>query len=147
MASTAIHSSDTPAARADGEVSLVRLYVLRATYLLLIVGIGAMVGPEILSHPIGNRGVIAALLGGIGLLALIGLRHPLQMLPLLMFEFTWKVIWVAAYGLPMWSAGQLTPVASEDLFNTMLGVVLMPLVIPWGYVWRRYVRQPGARWS
>jgi hypothetical protein len=136
---------EVPAAPAD-DVSLVRLYVLRATYLLLIVGIGGMVGPEIFSHPITSRGVIAALLGGVGLLAVIGLRYPLQMLPLLMFELSWKLIWVAAYGLPQWWAGQLTPVTSEDLFNTLFGVILIPLVMPWGHVWRRYARQPGARW-
>lgn len=146
MASTAAQAPETPVTRAEDEVSLVRLYVLRAAYLLLIVGLGGMIVPQIVSHPIVDRGVIAALLGGIWLLAFIGLRHPLQMLPLLMFEFAWKVIWVLAYGLPQWSAGQLTPVTSEDLTNTLVGVVLMPLVIPWGYVWRRYVRQPGARW-
>jgi hypothetical protein len=141
-----MHASEASAPRGEGEVSLVRLYVLRATYLLLIVGIGGMVGPEILNHPVTNRGVIAALLGGFGLLALLGLRYPLQMLPLLMFEFTWKLIWVAAYGVPQWSAGQLTPVTSEDLVNTLVGVILMPLVIPWPYVWRHYVRAPAERW-
>jgi hypothetical protein len=25
-------------------------------------------------------------------------------------------------------------------------VILMPLVIPWSYVWRHYVMRPGARW-
>jgi hypothetical protein len=86
------------------------------------------------------------LLGGVGLLALLGLRYPLQMLPLRMFEFTWKLIWVAAYWVPQWSAGQLTPVTSEDLVNTLVGVILMPLVIPWPYVWRHYVRAPAERW-
>lgn len=146
MASNATHADETPAARADSEVSLTRLYVLRATYLLLIVGLGGMIVPQILSHPIADRGVIAALLGGVWALAFVGLRYPLQMLPLLMFEFVWKVIWVLAYGFPQWSAGRLTPVTSEDLTNTLVGVILMPLVIPWGYVWRRYVRRPAERW-
>lgn len=146
MASNATHAPEMPVTRAEDEVSLVRLYVLRAAYLLLVVGLGGMVVPQIVSHPITDRGVIAALLGGIWLLAFIGLRYPLQMLPLLMFEFAWKAVWVLAYGLPQWSAGQLTPVTSEDLTNTLFGVVLMPLVIPWGYVWRRYVRQPAERW-
>ena len=145
MASTATHAHETSAGT-DGEVSLVRLYVLRATYLLIIVGLGGMIVPQIVSHPIADRGVIAALLGGVWTLAFLGLRYPLQMLPLLMFEFVWKVIWVAAYGLPQWSAGQLTPVTSEDLVNTLFGVILMPLVIPWGYVRRRYVKQPGDHW-
>ncbi len=129
------------------DVSLFRLYLLRATYLLLIVGLGGLIVPQILDHAITSRGIIAALLGGIWILAFLGLRYPLQMLPLLMFEFAWKVIWVVAYGIPQWRADALTPVTSEDLTSTLFGVILMPLVIPWGYVWRRYVVQRGDRWG
>ena len=143
MASVAM---ENPGAVAAEGVSLFRLYVLRAAYALLIVGLGGLIVPQIVSHPITDRGVIAALLGAIWLLAFLGLRYPLQMLPLLLFEFAWKLIWVLAYGLPQWSAGQLTPVTSEDLTNTLVGVILMPLVIPWPYVWRHYVKQPAARW-
>lgn len=146
MASTTTQTHQRPAAQANGEVSLIRLHVLRAAYLLLIVGLGGMIVPQILSHPITDRGIIAALLGGVWALAFLGLRYPLQMLPLLMFEFAWKAIWLAAYGLPSWSAGQLTPVTADDLTNTLFGVILMPLVIPWAYVWRHYVKRPGDRW-
>ena len=146
MASIATQRRDTATAAAGEEVSLLRLYILRAAYLLLIVGLGAMIVPDIISHPIGERGVIAALLGAIWLLAFAGLLHPVRMLPLLLFEFAWKLIWVLAYGLPQWSAGRLTPVTADDLTNTMVGVVLMPLVIPWPYVWRHYVRAPADRW-
>jgi hypothetical protein len=131
---------------AEPAVSLRRLYILRAGYALLVVGLGAMMLPEIQSHEITSRGVIPALLGAVWLLALLGLRYPLQMLPVLMFEFAWKAIWMIAYGLPQWSAGRLPPTFAEDFFNIAFGVVLMPLVIPWGYVWRRYVRRPGDRW-
>ena len=80
-------------------------------------------------------------------LAFLGLRYPLEMLPLLMFEFVWKAVWMIAYGLPQWSSGQLPPTFAEDSFNIGFGVILMPLVIPWGYVWRHYVKRPGARWQ
>ena len=146
MASIAAQAGEMPEARAEDGVSFIRLYILRAAYLLLIVGLGGLIVPQIVSHPISDRGVIAALLGAIWALALIGLRYPLQMLPLLMFEFAWKLIWMIAYGLPQWSAGQLPPTFADDFFNIAFGVILMPLVIPWGYVWRHYVKQPGARW-
>jgi len=48
------------------------------------------------------------------LLAFVGLRYPLQMLPLLMFEFVWKAIWLITFGLPQWSSGQLPPTFAED---------------------------------
>ena len=135
-------STTTP----ESEVSLVRLYVLRATYLLLVVGLGAMIVPVLLSHDPMARGVIPSLLGAVWVLAFAGLRYPLQMLPLLMFEFVWKTIWLIAFGLPQWSSGQLPPTFAEDFVNILSGVILMPLVIPWGYVYRHYVKQRATRW-
>ena len=146
MASTAASLSPPPERAAESEVSLVRLYVLRAMYLVLAIGLGAMIVPEIVSHPLASRGVIVSLLGAVWLLAFLGLRYPLEMLPLLMFELGWKSIWMIAYGLPQWSAGQLPPTFAEDFFNIGFGMILMPLVIPWTYVWRHYIKQPGARW-
>jgi hypothetical protein len=146
MASMSATFSPLSGDTAEDEVSLLRVYVLRAMYLLLVIGLGAMIVPDIVSHRLLDRGVIASLLGCVWLLAFIGLRHPLRMLPLLMFEFGWKAIWMIAYGLPQWSAGQFPPTFAEDFFNIGFGVILVPLVIPWGYVWRHYAKQPGARW-
>ena len=144
MASTV--ATDLPiASRSGQEVPLWRLYVLRAMYLVLVVGLGSLIVPELLSHELTSRGVIPSLLGAVCLLAFLGLRYPLQMLPLLMFELAWKSIWMIAYGLPQWSAGRYPPTFAEDSFNIALGAVLL-LVIPWGYVWRHYVKQPGDRW-
>ena len=146
MASTAA-SGSPPAADIDrGDVSLLRLYVLRATYLLLIVGLGAVNVPELISHDPAARGVIPSVLGGIWLLAFIGLRYPLQMLPLLLFEFAWKTIWLFDYGVPQWSSGHMPPTWAEDFKAIAAGVILMPIVIPWGYVWRHYVKAPAERW-
>lgn len=138
--------NESKLANAAQEVSLVRLYVLRATYLLLVIGLGGMIVPDILSHPVISRGVIPSLLCGVWVLAFVGLKYPLQMLPLLLFEFAWKSIWMVAYGLPQWAGHHLPPTFADDVFAIGLGVILMPLVIPWGYVYRHYVRQPGARW-
>ena len=129
-----------------GEVSLLRLYVLRATYLVLVVGLGAMIVPVLFDHEPMSRGVIPSLLGAVWLLAFVGLRYPLQMLPLLVFEFVWKMIWLIAFGLPQWSSGQLPPTFAEDFKAIAAGVILMPIVIPWGYVYGHYIRQPAARW-
>lgn len=128
------------------ELPLWRLNLLRAMYLVLVVGLGATMVPDIVSHRLTDRGVIASLLGAVWLLAFLGLRYPLQMLPLLLFEFGWKALWMLAYGLPQWASGQRPPTFTEDFFNIALGVILVPLVLPWPYLWRHYVRAPGARW-
>ena len=138
--------ASVPEARdSEDEVSLVRLYVLRATYLVLVVGLGATIVPSLIDHAPMTRGVIPSLLGGVWLLAFLGLRYPLQMLPLLIFEFVWKTVWLLAFGLLQWSAGQMPATFGEDFEAIAMGVILMPIVISWGYVYRHYVKQPGAR--
>ena len=139
-------TNETQQANIAQDVSLARIYVLRATYLLLVVGLGGMIVPDVVSHPVISRGVIPSLLGAVWVLAFVGLKYPLTLLPLLLFEFAWKSIWLLAYGLPQWYAGQLPATFAEDSFNIGFGVILMPLVIPWGYVYRHYVKRPGARW-
>ena len=67
------------------------------------------------------------------------------------FEFVWKSIWVLALGLPLLLSGQLDRNASfggtETLINCLLGIVLVPLVTPWGYVLKHYWKAPGDRWG
>ena len=125
----------------DDEVSRFRLYLLRAAYLLLVVGLGLMIVPVLIRHEPMARGVIPSLLGGVWLLAIVGLFRPLQMLPLLMFELVWKTIWLCAFGLPQWSAGHVPETFAEDIKAIGLGVILMPIVIPWGYMYRHYIKK------
>jgi hypothetical protein len=146
MVSAAVTAPMALPTTVESGVPLARLYVLRAAYLLLVVGLGTMIVPVLLDHEPMARGVIPSLLGAVWVLAFFGLRYPLQMLPLLMFELVWKTIWLIGFGLPQWSSGQLPPTFAEDFQNIVFGVVLMPLVIPWGYVYRHYLRQPATPW-
>jgi hypothetical protein len=125
------------------EVSTVRLYLLRAMYVFMFVGLAIVKWPAILNPPPGlsNAGsVVGSVLGAISLLALLGIRYPVKMLPLLFFEFLWKFIWVLGWGLPPLLTAQLTPEAEQMLISCLVGVVLVPLVMPWGYVFKQYVK-------
>ena len=147
MASSAAAAA-SPAAQESqaNELSLARLYVLRAAYLLIGFAQGSRMLALLIDHEPAARGVIPSLLAAMCLLDLIGLRYPRQMLPLLLFEFAWKALWLAAFGLPQYLSGQGPATFGEDFPAIAFGVVLMPLIIPWPYVWRRYVKQPGDRW-
>src|SRR5690349_12028349 len=128
------------------QVSTVRLNLLRAMYLYMFVGLAVFKWPGILNPPPGlsNAGsVVGSVLGAISLLALLGVRYPLKMLPLLFFEFLWKALWVAGWGLPLALTQQLSPEAQQTLIACLMGVVLVPLVTPWGYVFKQYVQAPG----
>ena len=146
MTATAATVSPAATAHAESEVSLTRLYVLRAMYLLLVIGRGIAFLPQLFGHEPTARGVIPSLLAGVWVLACFGLRYPVQMLPLLLFELVWKTIWLIDYGIPQRMAGVNTATFTEDFKAIMLGPLLLIPIIPWGYVWRRYVRRPGERW-
>lgn len=131
------------------EVSTLRLYLLRAMYAFMFVGLAIYKWPGILNPPPGlsNAGsVVGSVLGAISLLALLGVRYPIKMLPLLFFEFLWKFIWVVGWGLPPLLTGRLSPEVQESLVACLMGVVLVPLVMPWGYVFNHYVKAPGDPW-
>ena len=131
--------------------STARLYVLRATYLLVAVGLGVQIWPLILrsaaAPPEHMQGVVRAVLTAVSLLALLGLCYPVRLLPLLLFELTWKAVWVLGIGLPLWRAGRLDAATHETWVACLVGLVVFPLAIPWGYVWRHYVLARGDSWS
>jgi hypothetical protein len=130
------------------DVSTLRLYLLRAMYVLMAVGLGITIWPGILAPGnVSHMGsVVRSMLGGLALMALWGVRYPIKMLPMLLFEFIWKVIWVVAFGLGPWFGGQLDADRQETLYACLMGVLLVPIAVPWGYVVRHYVKAPGDRW-
>jgi hypothetical protein len=131
-------------------VTTFRLYLLRAAYLMIFIFLTTQVLPQIVmrgtEYP-HMSGVARALLGALGLLAAVGLRYPLKMLPLLLFELAWKAIWVLAVGLPLRSAGKLDAAQAQTLIDCSVGVVICLVVIPWRYVFDTYLRAPGDRWK
>jgi len=130
-------------------VSVPRLYALRALYLLLAVGLGLSIWPSIIFAPDGpadSKSVVRALLGAVGLCSLLGIRYPLRMLPLLLFELAWKCTWLIAFALPLWRSGSMDATTTSNAIECLVGVALVLLVTPWSYVYQNYVRAPGAPW-
>ncbi len=131
------------------EVSLFRLYTLRVAYVIMAGGLGVFVWPSVIHHTNElaiAHGVQVAMLAGLGAIAALGIRYPVQMLPVLLFEVAWKAIYLFAFAYPMWSAHQITPAMAEDIKAVSMVVILLPL-IPWSYVFSHYVVKRGERWK
>jgi hypothetical protein len=111
-------------------------------------GLAVYIWPVVLHHTnelAAAEGVRFALLAGLGATAALGLRYPVQMLPLLIFELTWKAIYLIAFALPLWSAHQISAAVKEDVKAVLMVVIFIPL-IPWRYVFAHYVLKHGDRW-
>jgi hypothetical protein len=143
-----------PTSRASApEVSTVQLYLLRAGYLILVLGLGTTVWPAMIAHTTWTltlspwRGVGNSLLAALALLAALGVRYPLKMLPLLFFEVTWKAIWLIAVALPLWRRhGTIDADMAETIRACLMGVVFL-FLIPWRYVYSSFVQGAGDRWK
>ena len=130
------------------DIALWRLYALRSGYLLMAVGLGLTIWPGIIHH---DRpwtlagGVVHCMLAAMGSLAVLGLRYPLAMLPLLIFELAWKTIWLLVVALPLVSAHTMDADTAETM-NECLLVVVIAAVIPWDQAARNFVLTTGDRW-
>lgn len=129
------------------EISLFRLYLLRGLYLIVVVGLAINVWPEVINsaklQPM--YGVVVSMLTAFSLLSIIGLRYPLQMLPICLWELFWKTLWLGFVVLPQWWSGHINPSIKPTIFACS-GVVLFYLIIPWDYVYSHYVKKRGDRW-
>lgn len=131
------------------DVGIIRLYALRAMYLLIAVGLMVSIWPGIFSSSgqvADSYTVINSFLAAVTLLSLLGLRYPLKMLPILIFELLWKSIWLLVFALPIYLETGLDDYAAGVAFACLMGVVLTPLVIPWRYVIRHYLLEKASRW-
>ena len=130
------------------EVSLFRLYVLRALYLFVVTGLGVFLWPDVID-PARHWGLVegqaSCMLAAFSLMCVLGLRYPLQMLPVLLWEVTWKTLWLGIVALPQWWAGHVEESIKGSVFACSL-VALVYLAIPWRYVLARFVLVHGARW-
>ena len=149
VAGRPVPSHEPASSAANLEVSLFRLYTLRAAYFVMAAGLGTFIWPAVIRHTNEfaiTRGIQIALLAGLGASAALGLRYPVQMLPVLLFELIWKAIYLVAFALPLWSAHQINPATADDIKSVLMVVILVPL-IPWRYVFSHYVLKRADRWK
>jgi hypothetical protein len=133
------------------QVSVVRLYLLRGAYLATAVFLALQVWPDLLG---GERdweplaGIAVSLYAALSLLCVMGVRNPLAMLPLLLLQLSYKVVWLLAVWLPLRLAGRADELHIEgfDLFVPFMVVVVLDLVvIPWPLVVVQFVRGQEER--
>jgi hypothetical protein len=111
------------------------------------VGLAIIKWPLLVHHePWGlAEGTKECLLIAMSVLALLGIRYPRRMLPVLLFEVAWKLLWLGVVALPQWSAGHLDD-ATRTQAGTILWVVVIIAVIPWRVVVAQYVMEPADPW-
>ena len=133
-------------ARTSSALPTWRLNAMRVGYLVMGGGLAITKWPEFFAHEPWElmEGTVMTMLVAMSVLALLGLRYPERMLPILLFEVGWKLIWLGVVALPLWTDGNLTGASLEQLVK-VLWVAIVIAVIPWRHVASQYVAR-GERW-
>jgi len=129
------------------ELPVWRLNLMRVGYLVMGLGLAVVKWPIVIGYDRSTplfEGVVAVILTAMSLLAFLGLRYPVRLLPILLFESLWKLIWLGVVALPAVVAGDVDEAIREVIVNCSV-VVIVFAVVPWRYVWQRYVAAKGDR--
>ena len=72
-------------------------------------------------------------------LAGLGIIRPLRMLPILLLEIFYKILWLILVAYPLWSQGTLAGSRAEGITSGFLWVILPIVAVPWRYVFVNYI--------
>jgi hypothetical protein len=130
-------------------VRRINLYLLRLLYGLMFFWLGKITWTQILTHqgpwdPI--NAVAWCVWTAFATLAGIGIIRPVKMLPIVLLEIFYKVLWLILVAYPLWSKGTLAGSPAVGITASFLWVLLPIVAVPWGYVFTNYLYKP-RKWN
>jgi hypothetical protein len=127
----------------DG-VHRIKIYLLRLLFVLMFLFLGRDAWTHVLDHQGAwdpDQAVAWCVWASFSLLALLGIFRPLKMLPLVMLEIAYKVLWLIVVAYPLWSEHQLADSPRAEHLTYVFLLVVLPIVaMPWKYAFNHYVR-------
>jgi hypothetical protein len=118
------------------------IYLLRLVYALMFFVLGKDTWTKILFHQGAwdpSDAVAWCVWTAFATLAGIGIIQPLRMLPILLLEIFYKVLWLIIVAYPLWSQGKLWESAAAGTTTAFLWVLLPIIAVPWGHVFSNYI--------
>ncbi len=126
----------------------IHIYLLRLLYVLMFFVLGKDVWTHIAMHqgPWDPTDAVAwCVWAAFATLAGLGILRPLKMLPIVLLEIFYKLLWLGMVAYPLWSKGTLAGSPAESIAIPFEWVILPIVAVPWGYAFSNYVYKPGIR--
>jgi len=125
-------------------VPRINIYLLRLLFVLMALFLGKDAWTHILTHDGSwnpDEAVAWCVWASFSVLAVPGIVRPLRMLPLVLLEIAYKVLWLILVAYPLWSTNQLVNSARAEHLTYVFLLVGLPIVaMPWKYAFDHYVR-------
>ena len=126
-------------------VRRINIYLLRLVFILMFFVLGRDTWTHILTHQgtwNPSDAIAWCVWTAFATLAGLGIFRPLKMLPILLLEIFYKVLWLIIVAYPLWSAGTLAGSPAENTTSAFLWVLLPIIAVPWAYVFGTYLYTP-----
>ena len=120
----------------------INIYLLRFLYSLMFVFLGKDTWTYIFTHSASwepQEAMNWAVWASFSLVALLGILHPLKLLPILLLEISYKLVWLWIVAYPLWVSNTLSGSSAEGMTMVFLPVLLPILFVPWKYVFKTYI--------
>lgn len=134
-------------ARYEG-VRPINIWLLRLFYFLMAAFVATDAWKTLITHegPWNHvRAVAFCVWATYPTLAVLGLIHPLRMLPIMLFTIGYKSIWLIFVAYPLWRANALAGSPAEEMTHVFLWTPLLMIAVPWKYVYQVYVKWPKGQ--
>jgi hypothetical protein len=126
----------------------IHIYLLRVVYTLMFFVLGEQTWTHVLTHRGAwepTNALAWCVWTAFATLAGLGIIRPLKMLPILLLEILYKLLWLVLVAYPLWSRGTLAGSPAEGTASAFAWVLLPVIAVPWGYAFLTYVYKPKRR--
>ena len=126
-------------------VRRINVYLLRLLYTLMFFVLGKETWTHILTHQGSwepKDAMVWCVWSAFATLAALGIIRPLKMLPIVLLEIFYKVLWLLIVAYPLWAQDKLADSPAESMTSAFLWVLLPIVAVPWGFVFVNYIYTP-----
>jgi len=126
-------------------VRRINVYLLRLLYTLMFFVLGKETWTHILTHQGSwepKDAMVWCVWSAFATLAVLGIIRPLKMLPIVLLEIFYKVLWLLIVAYPLWAQDKLADSPAESMTSAFLWVLLPIVAVPWGFVFVNYIYTP-----
>jgi hypothetical protein len=123
-------------------VRRINIYLLRFVFILMFFVLGKDTWTHVLTHQGSwepDDAMAWCVWTAFATLAGLGIIRPLKMVPILLLEIFYKVLWLMIVAYPLWSKGTLAGSPVENETSAFLWVILPVVAVPWRYVFANYI--------
>jgi len=132
--------------RYDG-VPPINIYLLKLLFTLMFFFLGYDSWSHIIHHtgPWDPANSAAWFMwGSCAFISFIGILRPLKMLPIVLFEITYKTAWLIVVAYPLYQRNELIGSPAEGMADNFMLVILPIVAMPWRYFLRTYIMDKHA---